>query len=283
MSTLAKKWKCLSLGNVYRRYKYLIITYRAKLCQLTFHWNIHYPACCEWWGTWAWAVLSSSSMRRGMPALSVASPLSFDCPGPSRNGAGPGTAHRKSRHWSSLYRQKAFGRSCEISSSFDLRSECVRVISDLIEFRCSQNADVSVGPPAQAQLLAVSWNTERPSTGVRWTGIQYSYRTVKHTSTVMESVCVYPVWHKSGWGREHTWPWWVKPPPPSGPPRPVRSTAPWSPVTLLQHKLKQMHLEPCSLTGSLQNSHDRSHTLYDHVWFKVRRESPVEGIDLPRC
>lgn len=55
-----------------------------------------------------------------------------------------------------LYRQKAFGRSCEISSSFDLRSECVRVISDLIEFRCSQNADVSVGPPTQAQLLAVS-------------------------------------------------------------------------------------------------------------------------------
>lgn len=91
-----------------------------------------------------------------MPALSVASPLSFDCPGPSRNGAGPGTEHGKSRHWSSLHQQKAFGRSCEISSSFDLRSECVRVISDLIEFRCSQNADVSVGPPAQAQLLAVS-------------------------------------------------------------------------------------------------------------------------------
>lgn len=34
------------------------------------------------------------------------------------------------------------------------------MISDLIEFRCSQNPDVSVGPPAQVQLLAVSWDTD---------------------------------------------------------------------------------------------------------------------------
>lgn len=51
---------------------------------------------------------------------------------------------------------KVFGFISEISPLFDLRSECIRVISDLIEFRCSQNTNVSVGPPAQAQLLAVS-------------------------------------------------------------------------------------------------------------------------------
>lgn len=131
-----------------------------------FGWNIHYPACCGWRGKWAWAALSSSSMRRGTPALSVTSPQSSDCPGPSRNGAGPGTVHGNSRQLNSLYRQNAFGLSSETSSSFDLRSECIHVISDLVEFRCSQNTDVSVGSPAQAQLLAVSWDRDTKTQGL---------------------------------------------------------------------------------------------------------------------
>lgn len=82
-------------------------------------------------------------------------------------------------------------------------------------------------------------------------GIQHSYRTVKHTSAIMEHLCVYPVWHKSGWGREPTWPWWVRPLPLSGPPSRAHSTTPWSPATLLEHKLKELRLEPCRLGGNL--------------------------------
>lgn len=93
-----------------------------------------------------------------MPALSVTSPQSSDCPGPSRNDAGPGTAHRSSSQTEEFTNISEL--ISEISPSFDLRSECVRVISDLIEFRCSQNTDVPVGPPAQAQLLAVSWDKD---------------------------------------------------------------------------------------------------------------------------
>lgn len=46
-----------------------------------------YPACCVWWGRWAWAVPSSSSMTTDRPARFVTSQQSSGCPAPGRNDA----------------------------------------------------------------------------------------------------------------------------------------------------------------------------------------------------
>lgn len=92
---------------------------------------------------------------------------------------------------------QVYGLISQISKSFDLRRESICVISDLVEFRCSQDTDVSVGPPAQAQLLAVSWDKDTK----RYHMCELNpYRTnpVKHTKTrthlqerQQKSLCVY--------------------------------------------------------------------------------------------
>lgn len=67
-----------------------------------------------------------------------------------------------------------------ISSYFYLWGEYIRAISDLIEFGCSQNSDVSVGPPAQIQFLAVSYGKDTR---------RYSYNYCTHTHAYNKGKC----------------------------------------------------------------------------------------------
>lgn len=184
-----------------------------------------YPACCEWWETSKWVVPSSSSRKTSRPAPFVTSPRSSGCPGPGRNDADPETEHREHKILPipRLYYQKSppFWVS-------HLRGKNVGSISDLVELGCSQDSDVSVGPPAQIQFLAVSCDG----------GIGFKLPLYRNVQRFGKPKRVgYRVWRRRGSGCEQAWPWWAELLTSSEPQSQDLLTTPGSPSTPRGHKL----------------------------------------------